>query len=217
MVAPWRFPARPFGRNRPGAHRASTLLAPNERRWSRDTRQHHSSSESNSDSTVGTTCGMTSRARSSIVSVSRGVESLHDEVLHPGVDQRLVIRGDLRRRPNHAAKLLLLVDPVGMARSCFARRPRSGWRQHQPVREMRPENAAGVASYLPAVPIEHAVLASHFVARPHQTRGMSRSKIASVGVTGDEPQRGAFAAAGQDERRSWLLYRRWTTRSRSVL
>ena len=74
---------------------------------------------------------------------------------------------------------------------------------------MRPENAAGVASYLPTVPIEHVILASHLVARPHQTRGMSRSKIACVGVTGDEPERGAFTCAGQDERRTWLLYRWW--------
>ena len=44
----------------------------------------------------------------------RGVERLYHEVLHPGVDQRLVVGGDLRWRANHATKLLLLVDARGV-------------------------------------------------------------------------------------------------------
>jgi hypothetical protein len=50
------------------------------------------------------------------------------------------------------------------------------------------------------VPIEHAILSSNVVARPHQTCCMAWSEIACVSVTGDEPERGALASTGQDER-----------------
>src|SRR5215212_5908085 len=82
-------------------------------------------------------------------------------------------------------------------------------RQDQPTREVCSENAPRVASHLLTVVIEHGVLVLHLVSRLHQTRGMSRSEIAGVGVSRHEAERGAFAAAGQNERWRWLLQGRW--------
>src|SRR3712207_7928393 len=47
----------------------------------------------------------------------RGVKDLHNEILHAGVRQALVVCGGLLRCANHAAVLLLLAQAIGVVRS----------------------------------------------------------------------------------------------------